>query len=353
MTAAPTPTSEDTQVYLPDFCAAGTLFIVLLVAELVAIVLTLAAHGPDGQFLLQLSKISFFVLWLTLLGSAVMCQLRKWLEQAGKTRAFLFSFVILEITCLVVAELSWQLMWRFGGVSIIDDSHSDFLLRTFAISSIFIALGMRYLYVSSEWRRSIVLEAQARISALQALMRPHFLFNSMNTIASLTRTNPRQAEEAVEDLSDLLRASLSSTRDRTSIKEELEVAASYQRIEELRLGDRLTVIWNTDELPMRAQIPSLTIQPLIENAINHGIELLPDGGEVTVTGTRDGRYLRIAVSNPIAPGKARNKDGNRMAMANIRQRFELAYGSRASVSVDDSNEHYTVTLRFPVDEDVS
>jgi len=353
LTAAPTPTSEDTQVYLPDFCAAGTLFIVLLVAELVAIVLTLAAHSPDGQFLLQLSKISFFVLWLTLLGSAVMCQLRKWLEQAGKTRAFLLSFVILEITCLVVAELSWQLMWRYGGVSIIDDPHSDFLLRTFAISSIFIALGMRYLYVSSEWRRSIVLEAQARVSALQALIRPHFLFNSMNTIASLTRTDPRQAEEAVEDLSDLLRASLSSTRDRTSLKEELEVAAIYQRIEKLRLGDRLKVRWNIDQLPMRARIPSLTIQPLIENAIYHGIELLPDGGEVIVTGTRDGRYLQIAVSNPVAPGKARSKDGNKMALANIRQRFELAYGSRASVIVDDSNEHYTVTLRFPVDEEAS
>lgn len=353
MTAAPTPTSEDTQVYLPDFCAAGTLFIVLLVAELVAIVLTLAAHGPDGQFLLQLSKISFFVLWLTLLGLAVMCQLRQWLEQAGKTRAFLLSFIILEVTCLVVAELSWQLMWRFGGVSIIDDSHSEFLLRTFAISSIFIALGMRYLYVSSEWRRSIVLEAQARVSALQALIRPHFLFNSMNTIASLTRTDPRQAEEAVEDLSDLLRASLSSTRDRTSLKEELEVAAIYQRIEKLRLGDRLKVRWNIDQLPMRARIPSLTIQPLIENAIYHGIELLPDGGEVIVTGTRDGRHLQIAVSNPVAPGKARNKDGNKMAMDNIRQRFELAYGSRASVSVDNSNERYTVTLRFPVDEDAS
>ena len=353
MTAAPDSTSEDTQVYLPDFCAAGTLFIVLLVAELVAIVLTLAAHSPEGQFLLQLSKMSFFVLWLTLLGSAVMCQLRKWLESAGKTRAFVISFVILEIMCLVVAELSWQLMWRFGGVTIIDDPHSEFLLRTFAISSIFIALSMRYLYVSSEWRRSIVLEAQARISALQALIRPHFLFNSMNTIASLTRTDPRQAEEAVEDLSDLLRASLSSTRNRTSLKEELEVAAIYQRIEKLRLGDRLKVRWNISELPMRARIPSLTIQPLIENAIYHGIELLPDGGEVTVTGTRDDRYLQIAVSNPVAPGKARSKDGNKMAMANIRQRFELAYGNRATVTVDDSDDSYTVTLRFPVDEDAS
>ena len=353
MTAAPDTNADDTQVYLPDFCAAGTLFIILLVAELVAIVLTLASHAPAGEFLLSLSKVSFFVLWLTLLGTAVMCQLRGWLERSGKTRAFVISFVILEVLTLIVAEIAWQLPARLAGITVIDDTHGDFLLRTLAISSILIALAMRYLYVSSEWRRSIVLEAQARISALQALIRPHFLFNSMNTIASLTRTDPRQAEEAVEDLSDLLRASLSSNRNRTTLKEELEVAAIYHRIEKLRLGDRLRIRWDIDTLPMRAHIPSLTIQPLIENAIYHGIELLPDGGDVVVSGRRDGKYLHISVSNPVAAGKARSKDGNKMALANIRQRFELAYGHRASVTVDDSNDRYTVALRFPADENES
>ncbi|MCG8369210.1 MAG: histidine kinase, partial [Proteobacteria bacterium] len=270
-------------------------------------------------------------------------------ERAGKTRAFVLAFVVLVLMCVVVAELSWQLPLRIAGVSIGDDTHGDFLLRTFAISSIIVALAMRYLYVSSEWRRSIVLEAQARISALQALIRPHFLFNSMNTIASLTRTDPRRAEEAVEDLSDLLRANLSSTGDRTTLKEELEVAAIYQRIEKLRLGDRLNVRWETGGLPMRARIPALTIQPLIENAIYHGIELLPDGGEVSVSGKRDGRRLEIAVSNPVAPGRKSGRDGNRMAMSNIRQRFELAYGNRATVDVDDGDDRYTVTLRFPID----
>jgi two-component system sensor histidine kinase AlgZ len=351
LTAAPDPTASDTQVYLPDFCAAGTLFIVLLVAELVAIVLTLASHAPAGEFLLSLSKISFFVLWLALLGTAVMCQMRGWLERAGKTRAFVISFVVLELLSLVVAELAWQLPIRFGGVRIIDDTHYDFLLRTLAISSIFIALAMRYLYVSSEWRRSIVLEAQARISALQALIRPHFLFNSMNTIASLTRTDPRQAEEAVEDLSDLLRASLSSNRNRTTLKEELEVAAIYHRIEKLRLGDRLNIRWDIEDLPMRARIPSLTIQPLIENAIYHGIELLPEGGEVVVSGRRDGKYLQIEVTNPVAPGKSRSKDGNKMALANIRQRFELAYGNRATIDVAVEDDTYTVVLRFPAEDE--
>lgn len=351
MKAAPDSTADNTQVYLPDFCAAGTLFIVLLVSELVAIVLALASHGPSGQFLITLSKISFFVVWLTLLGTAVMCQLRGWLERAGKTRAFVYSFIVLEVLTLIVAELAWQLPAQVAGVNIIEDTHADYLLRTLAISSIFFALAMRYLYVSSEWRRSIVLEAQARISALQALIRPHFLFNSMNTIASLTRSDPRRAEEAVEDLSDLLRASLSTNRERTTLKEELEVAKTYQRIEKLRLGERLRIRWEIDELPASARIPSLTIQPLIENAIYHGIELLPGGGDVVVSGQRDGKYLRICVANPVAAGEARGRSGNKMALANIRQRFELAYGSRASINIDQDDDRYVVTLRFPFDED--
>ncbi|MBT8066725.1 MAG: histidine kinase [Gammaproteobacteria bacterium] len=350
MTAATQPTHEETQAFLPDFCAASTLFVIVLVAELVAIVLTLAAHEADGRFLVELSKTSFFVLWIALLGSAVMCLLRSRLEKTGKTRAFVLSFLLLELVCLALAEAAWQLLRIFGTDTIISDDHSVFILRTFAISSIVIALGMRYLYISSEWRRSIVLEAQARISALQALIRPHFLFNSMNTIASLTRSNPPQAEEAVEDLSDLLRATMSSPKDRSSLKQELEIAAIYQRIEKLRLGDRLQVRWDVGGLPMRVRIPNLTIQPLLENAIYHGIELLADGGEVVVSGKREGKFAELSMSNPVAAGQKRDKSGNNMALANIRQRFELAYGNRGSVLVDDSGDRYTVTLRFPLEE---
>ena len=350
MIAAKDPDNESTQAYLPDFCAAGTLFIIVLVAELIAIALTLASYGPEQQFLIELSKTSFFILWIALLGTALMCQLKGYLESTGQTRAFVISFAVLEIMCLVVAEGAWQLTRIFGESLIIDDTHATFILRTFAISSIVIALAMRYLYISSEWRRSIVLEAQARISALQALIRPHFLFNSMNTIASLTRSDPARAEEAVEDLSDLLRANLGGSSNKSSLKQELETAAIYQRIEKLRLGDRLAVRWDIGELPMRARIPSLTIQPLLENAIYHGIELLPDGGEVVVTGSRDGDYLQIAISNPVAVGEKRTTGGNKMAMSNIKQRFELAYGNKATVTIDDGGDLFTVTLRFPLDE---
>ncbi len=350
MAAKPDTENSETQAYLPDFCAAGTVFIVVLIAELVAILLTLAAHDTPGMFMTELAKTSMLILWFALLGAGIMCLARDRLQSTGKTRAFIISFVMLELLCLALAEIAYQITRIFAQLAIIDDSHSGYILRTIAISSIIIALAMRYLYISSEWRRSIELETQARISALQAVIRPHFLFNSMNTIASLTRTNPRQAEEAVEDLSDLLRANLGGSGDRTSLKAELEVAAIYQRIEKLRLGDRLSVRWDIADLPMRALIPSLTIQPLLENAIYHGIELLPDGGEVTVTGIRDDDFIVITISNPVAPGIKRSKDGNKMAMSNIRQRFELAYDNRATVDVADTDTKFTVTLRFPYDE---
>jgi two-component system sensor histidine kinase AlgZ len=237
-----------------------------------------------------------------------------------------------------------------GQSGIINASHGGFVLRTFAISSIVIALFMRYLYVASEWRRSIVLEAQARIGALQALIRPHFLFNSMNTIASLTRSNPRQAEEAVEDLSDLLRATLSSPRDLSSLQQELEIAETYERIEKLRLGERLAVRWDFGDIPMTALVPTLTLQPLLENAIYHGIELMPEGGEVTVSGKRDGDTLEIRMSNPVNDGQARHVDGNQMALSNIEQRFELAFGGSGDINIENSRDRFVVTLRFPAED---
>lgn len=343
--------SRESQVYLPDFCAPATILVVLLVTELIAILLTLADHTLPGTFLTELAKVSLYAVWLALLSLAVMCQARPWIEKLGPERAFVICFLILMGLCLLLAELAYQLNTIFGAAVVINDTHLGFLLRSVAICAIVNALGLRYLYIASEWRRSIVLEAQAKVSALQALIRPHFLFNSMNTIASLTRSDPEKAEEAVEDLADLLRANLGGPRNRTTLKEELEVAAIYQRIEKLRLGDRLRVRWDIESLPMRAMIPSLTIQPLLENAIYHGIELLPDGGEVRVSGQKQDNMLTIEVSNPVARESASRKNGNKMALSNIRQRFELAYGGQASVSVDESADSYTVTIRFPLEDE--
>lgn len=347
MSAAPDAVGKQSQAYLPDFCAPRTVFVGILFAELVAIAVALAAEGTSGNFLVELSKTSLFVVWFVLLAAGMFCQLRNWLESLGKTQTFAVGFILLQTLALLLAETSYFLTARFGQSLVIEDGHLHFLLRTFAISMIINALAMRYLYVSSEWRRSILLEAQARISALQALIRPHFLFNSMNTIASLTRTDPKQAEEAVEDLADLLRANLKSSNNHPTIKEELEVAAMYQRIEKLRLGDRLRVKWDIAELPLRALIPSLTIQPLLENAIYHGIEGLADGGLVVVSGKLDGDLIELRFTNPVAPNQAQSKHGNQMAFANIQQRLEIAYGSRVSVDVTTTPDSYSVCIRYP------
>jgi two-component system, LytTR family, sensor histidine kinase AlgZ len=346
---ATTAVDRETEGYLPDFCAAGTLLVVVLVAALVAIVLTLAGNPASGRFMVELAETSLFVLWLALLSAAVLCRIRRWVEGFGRTQAFVISFILLLVVCMLLAEAAFRLTGQFSD-AIIADSHGGFLLRTFAISSIVIALAMRYLYVASEWRRSIVLEAQSRVSALQALIRPHFLFNSMNTIAALTRSDPRQAEQAVEDLADLLRANLGGPRDRSTIREELEIARLYERIEKLRLGERLDIRWDLDELPLQALLPNLTLQPLIENAIYHGVELLPEGGEVVVAGRQKQDRLVIEIVNPVAPGAKALREGNRMALSNISQRFELAYGARGQVVVDEADGNFTVRLEFPLEE---
>jgi len=208
-------------------------------------------------------------------------------------------------------------------------------------------LALRYFYVAHEWERNVEMQARARVHALQARIRPHFLFNSMNTIAALTRTNPMRAEEAVQDLADLFRANLSEKRNQITIAEEIDVARTYQRIEQLRLGDRLSVVWKVDALPTGALVPGLTLQPLLENAIYHGVEPRADGGVVTVTGEMNKGMITIVVRNPVPPANLTVREGNRLALANIRERLDLMYGERATVKSGRFDDEYIVTLRFP------
>jgi two-component system sensor histidine kinase AlgZ len=233
-----------------------------------------------------------------------------------------------------------------GAASLFPSEHRPFLARNIAISFVVTALALRYFYVTHQWRRNVEMQARARVHALQARIRPHFLFNSMNTIASLTRSNPALAEQAVTDLADLFRANLSETRNTITLEQELEVARIYQRIEQLRLGDRLQVVWNINDLPMHALVPGLLLQPLLENAIYHGIEPRQEGGAVTVNGELASGLITIVVRNPVGDRQS-ERDGNRLALANIRERLALMYGERALVKAGRFDAEYIVTLRFP------
>ena len=224
-----------------------------------------------------------------------------------------------------------------------------FVLRNLAMAAIVLAVVLRYFYVQHQWKQNVEAQARAQIQALTARIRPHFLFNSMNTIASLTRTHPEQAEQAIEDLADVFRATLEQ-RDRVSLAQELEIARHYLNIEALRLGERLTLTWRLDEdVPLQASLPALTLQPLVENAIYHGIEPRTEGGEVLIAARRDGEALVLEVENPLPTQHGRASNGNRMAQDNIRQRLALAYGDRARMDIDHTQDRYAVRLRLPLE----
>ena len=187
-------------------------------------------------------------------------------------------------------------------------NHWTFVVRNVFIALVVTALALRYFYITHEWRHNVELQAKARVHALQARIRPHFLFNSMNTIAALTRSNPARAEEAVQDLADLFRANLSEKRNQIPLSDEIDVARTYQRMEQLRLGDRLRVEWKIDSLPREALVPGLTLQPLLENAIYHGIEPRQDGGVVTVVGEFNKGMITIVVRNPLPAANLTMRD---------------------------------------------
>jgi len=343
--------------YLPDFCATPTVLAVVLISELVAIVLTLARQELEHGFWIDLARTSLFLLWVGLSSATALCYTRPLLARLSVARASAISLALPVAVTLLISEVTyWLGKTRFDGLepgvaSLFPADHASFLLRNLIIAFIVTALALRYFFVAYEWRRNVEMKARLRIDALQARIRPHFLFNSMNTIAALTRSNPSRAEEAVEDLADLFRASLKETRGRIPLKEELEVARIYQRIEQLRLGERLKVSWQTDALPMRTLVPSLLVQPLLENAIYHGIEPLPAGGTVVVSGERKGDVIELRVSNPVHDQAGSTPhSGNRIALDNIRERLELAYPGRARVDVASSATEYVVTLTFPLVE---
>ena len=216
------------------------------------------------------------------------------------------------------------------------------------MSAVIYAVLLRYFFIQQQWKIILQSSARAEIQALRARIRPHFLFNSMNTIASLISFQPDKAEKAVEDLSDLFRASLIEKNSNT-LDDELSLINSYLDIETLRLGDRLKIQWNVDNNAKDTEIPALIMQPLVENAIYHGIEPLSEGGEIVISAVLADDTLSISVQNPVTSlTRNRQHKGNEMAQDNIRQRLQLVYGGLATYTSNETKEDYLVTLTIPV-----
>jgi two-component system sensor histidine kinase AlgZ len=215
------------------------------------------------------------------------------------------------------------------------------------IAALLGAAMLRYFYVLAQWQARLAAVAHAQVEALQARIRPHFLFNSMNTVAALVRVDPAAAERTIEDLCELFRAALGEhdARDGT-LGEELALIERYLAIEQLRLGARLRVRRELDDLPRDFPLPRLLLQPLVENAVRHGIQPLRGGGEVVLRGWRQGAALIIEIDNPLPDTPSR--PGNGHGLDNVRQRIAYRFGPRASVRAGAQGDRFGVHIELPL-----
>ncbi len=346
----PAPEPDPASCFLPDFCANRIIFVMVLLAELFALVLALRDIDRPGEFWSQLALVSLFVQWVVLGAAAVLCFCKRCLDRLGSTAATLAA---LALTLLITALFSLAGWWFLEPRPDLLTSPTPLiplLVRNLAIAAIVTLIALRYFYVQHHWKRNVEAEARARLQALQARIHPHFLFNALNTIASLIHGRPDQAEQAVLDLADMLRSAL-AYRERITLEAELELTRRYLAIESLRLGERLRVDWQLDEdLPLDLPTPALLLQPLVENAIHHGIQRLPEGGTLTIRIERQSQALRVTVANPRSADGAAARPGQGIAQHNIRQRLQLAYHAPNPLEITETPERYQVAFAIPLEE---
>jgi two-component system sensor histidine kinase AlgZ len=322
-------------IRLPNFCNLGVMLRVLVIANLFVLAAAVAgsrqAADVAGQFLAG-AALAEPVLIVSLM---LLCAGRRVLH-ALPYAAALAAVVALELL----------LVWGWGtvfGSMFLDQSPGPFGRQAFFV--LFVT-GVILAYFDLRARAQSPAIAQARIEALQARIRPHFLFNSINAVLSLIRTDPRRAERALEDLADLFRVFMADNSSLTPIAKEIGIARQYLAIEELRLGERLRVAWRTEGVPEDALVPAFLLQPLVENAVYHGVEPLAQGGEVAIEVAREGGEILIRLTNPFHPD-GDHHSGNRMALANIRERLQLHFDAEASMRSRVEGRTYEVTIRLP------
>ncbi|MDQ2076918.1 sensor histidine kinase [Marinimicrobium sp. ABcell2] len=337
--------------FLPDLCAPQAVLLLVLVAQLLALLLAVTRTGLPQLNWELLALVSFQVQWVVLVSAVILCRLRPRLGRWPPVRAGAVSYGVVLLVTLVFSVLGQLLMRGFFNLPLGVDGWE--LASNLLTAAILAGIGLRYLYLQQQLRNQQQAELNARIQALQSRIRPHFLFNSMNSIASLIAIDPQAAERAVEDLCILFRASLAEPT-LIPLNRELELCRGYIAIEQLRLGARLELDWQIEPLPDSVTVPALLLQPLLENAVFHGVEPLPEGGCIAVHVARSGSMLAIHISNPLPsrptlPSSRAARHGNRMALDNIRHRLSAHYGPSASLveSVDDAR--FSLVITYPVE----
>lgn len=322
-------------IRLPNFCNLGVMLRALIVVNLfvfaAAAMRTRTLEGYWYEFLL----LAAFVEPVLILSLVVLCAARRPLHAVGYVPA-IFAISLFELV------LAW------GMSEAIEAFFPDVPPLPFPLVA-FLALFatlVTLLYFDMRARALSPAVAEARIQALQARIRPHFLYNSINAALSFIRSEPRKAERVLEDLADLFRVLMADNRTLAPLGKEVDLARQYLAIEELRLGDRLRIKWNVDAMPADALVPPLILQPLMENAVYHGIEPADAGGEITIEIRREGERVLMVLTNPFS-GTNGHPAGNKMAVANIRERLQLHFDAEATMRSEVVGGQYRVTIRLP------
>lgn len=307
---------------------------VLLGVNALAMIGALVQANSLAQWLSRFIEMAALVEPLLLATLAVLAALR---DLMRRFHLRVGQLVVVEVAILLA--LGQQFYWQSLGFP---DSGSwlRVALLTAAVS------GLMLFYFELRARAFSPAQAEARLAALNARIRPHFLFNSLNAVLSLIRARPQQAEAALESLSDLFRAAMRDPAELVCLSDEIALGKQYLELEHLRVGERLVVDWQVEGDFSGIPIPPLMLQPLLENAVYHGIEPSPEGGVVGVYILRRADALTLRVTNPTV-SQTQHAAGNQMALANIRERLALYYDLEARLETVVGVASYEVRITLP------
>lgn len=326
---------------LPNFRNLGVTLRILLLGNGMALIAAVLRANNLMDLLWQIMQIAT-VFTPVLLSSLLLLWLaQRWLSQLAYWQGVLAVNVAVGALTLLTYYFGGEL-FRF---EISTDRYFD-MLRCLFLSVATCSLMLIYFRLRSKVLSHAL--DDARLQVLRARIRPHFLYNTINAVLGIVRTRPRQAETALEDMADLFRMAMSDEQDLVPLNREIRLCKQYLALEQLRMGDRLSIDWQIQEMPNDGLIPALLLQPLLENAVYHGIEPLIQGGCIQVLLCRMGGSLQIVVENPCPLRKdVWSHAGNKIALQNIRERLALLFDAEASYQVTSGDNYYRVEISLP------
>ncbi len=333
--------------WLTDFCNNLRIFTSIVVLQISVFIYSFGFLSFDFEYLRKLSVLTLLTQLVGIIILITLCKLRSFFNKLGVAAGVLILTLVIIIITTVLAQLIGYLDLQLT-FNLFDDQNAvNFINFKLTIASIIICLALiRYFYIQDQYNQQIQSLSEARIGALQARIKPHFLFNSLNSIASLISIDAQRAEKAVTDFSSLMRRTFTYKDQTISVAEELKWIEQYLAIEKLRLDERLDFDIFCEKSCENQMIPTLSIQPLVENAIIHGIQPLEEGGLITIKIHSDKSMLKITVTNPYITRT--NSNSNGMALVNIRERLKLQYSAKALLTTKGHKGEFVATIQLPL-----